>query len=84
MGWHFHNRIDYIGDSFSIELLACLKNGVALFWGYGRGRIFCQVGSDQDRISPYNINMILTRQVMRIKKILIRRLLFDLIPNSPN
>ena len=24
--------------------------------------------SDQDRISPYNINTILTRQVMRIKK----------------
>ena len=24
--------------------------------------------SDQDRISPYNINMILSRQVMRIKK----------------
>ena len=55
MGWHFHNRIDYIGDSFSIELLASLKNGVTLFWGYGRGTIFCQVGSDQDRISPYNI-----------------------------
>ena len=84
MGWHFHNKIDYIGDSFSIELLASLKNGVTLLWGYGRGTIFCQVGSDQDRISPYNINMISTRQVMRIKKILIRRLLVDLIPNSPN
>ena len=24
--------------------------------------------SDQDRISPYNINTILSRQVMRIKK----------------
>ena len=55
MGLRFHDRIDYIGDSFSIELLASLKNGVALFWGYGRVRILCQVGSDQDRISPYNI-----------------------------
>ena len=28
--------------------------------------------SDQDRISPYNINTISSRKVMRIKKILIR------------
>ena len=40
--------------------------------------------SDQGRISPYNINTISSRQVMRIKKILIRRLLVDPIPNSPN
>ena len=40
--------------------------------------------SDQDRISPYNINTISSRQVMRIKKILIRELLFDPTPNSPN
>ena len=37
--------------------------------------------SDQDRISPYNINTIsLSKQVMRIKKILIRGLLIDPIP----
>ena len=40
--------------------------------------------SDQDRISPYNINIISNRQVTRIKKILIRGLLVLLIPNSPN
>ena len=40
--------------------------------------------SDQDRISPYNINTISSRQVMRIKKILIRESLFDPTPNSPN
>ena len=40
--------------------------------------------SDQDRISPYNINIISNRQVIRIKKILIRGLLVLLIPNSPN
>ena len=33
--------------------------------------------SDQDRISPYNINTISSKQVMRIKKILIRELLID-------
>ena len=36
--------------------------------------------SDQDIISPYNINTISSRQVMRIKKILIRGLLIDPIP----
>ena len=36
--------------------------------------------SDQDIISPYNINTISSRQVMRIKKILIRELLIDPIP----
>ena len=40
--------------------------------------------SDQDRISPYNIITISCRQVMRIKKLLIRGLLVDPIPNSPN
>ena len=41
--------------------------------------------SDQDRISPYNINTMASRQVMRIKKkILIWGLLVDPIPNSPN
>ena len=40
--------------------------------------------SDQEWISPYNINTISSRQVMRIKKILIRELLFDPTPNSPN
>ena len=33
--------------------------------------------SDQDRISPYNINTISSRQVMRIKKISIGELLID-------
>ena len=37
--------------------------------------------SDQDRISPYYINTISNRQVMRIKKILIRELLVDLETN---
>ena len=36
--------------------------------------------SDQDIISPYNINTISSKQVMRIKKILIRGLLIDPIP----
>ena len=40
--------------------------------------------SHQDRISPYNINTISSRRVTRIKKILIRGLLVDPIPNSPN
>ena len=41
--------------------------------------------SDQDRISPYNVNTMASRQVMRIKKeTLIWGLLVDPIPNSPN
>ena len=40
--------------------------------------------SDQDRISPYIINTISSRQVMKIRKISIRGLLVDPIPNSPN
>ena len=43
--------------------------------------------SDQNRISPYNINTISSRKVTRIKKnisILVRGLIVDLIPNSPN
>ena len=41
--------------------------------------------SDQDRISPYNINTISSRQVMRIKKTLSARGSWvDPIPNSPN
>ena len=40
--------------------------------------------SDQDRISPYNINKISSRQVIRIKKIVIRGLLVDPIPTSPD
>ena len=40
--------------------------------------------SDQDRFSPYFINTISSRQVMRIKKISIVGLLVDLAPNSPN
>ena len=40
--------------------------------------------SDQDRISPYNINKISSRQMIRIKKISIRGLLVDPISNSPN
>ena len=40
--------------------------------------------SDQDRISPYNVITISSRQVMRIEKILIRGLLVDPLPNSPN
>ena len=39
---------------------------------------------DQDRISPYNINKILGRQVMRLlRKISIVGLLINPIPNSP-
>ena len=43
--------------------------------------------SDQDRISPYNIITISSRQLMRIKKnidYIIRGLLVDPKPNSPN
>ena len=40
---------------------------------------------DQDRIFPYNINTVSSSQVMRMKKKkLIRGLLVDPIPNSPN
>ena len=40
--------------------------------------------SDQDRISPYKINKISSRQVIRIKKIVIRGLLVDPISTSPD
>ena len=40
--------------------------------------------SDQDRVSPYTISTISSRQVMRIKKISIRGLLVDPNLNSPN
>ena len=40
--------------------------------------------SEQERISPYNFNTISSIEVMRIKKISIRGLLIDPIPNSPN
>ena len=39
--------------------------------------------SDLHRISPYSINMISSRQVIRLKKN-IKGLLVDPIPNSPN
>ena len=40
--------------------------------------------SDQDRISPYNINTISRRQVMRKTNISIKGLLVDPISNSLN
>ena len=40
--------------------------------------------SDRDRISPYNINTISSRQVMRIKKNINQGLLVDRISNAPN
>ena len=40
--------------------------------------------SDQDRISPHNLNIISSRPVMRIKKISIKRLLVDSMINSLN
>ena len=40
--------------------------------------------SDQDRISPHNLNTISSRPVMRIKKISIKRLLVDSMINSSN
>ena len=39
--------------------------------------------SDQDRISPYNINTVWIRQGMRIKKISTKGLYVDPIVNSP-
>ena len=39
--------------------------------------------SDQDRISPYNINTISSRRVMGMKKISTGGSLLDPIPNSP-
>ena len=38
--------------------------------------------SDQDKISPYQINTILNRQEMRKKNISAKGLLVDSIPNS--
>ena len=64
--------------------------------GWPKGKVDCWLKkktfnnlipmSDQDRTSPYNINTISSRQVMRIigKKILFRGLIFDPVPNSPN
>ena len=40
--------------------------------------------SDLDRISPYTISTISSIQVKRKRKISIRGLLVDLIPDSPN
>ena len=40
--------------------------------------------SDQDRISPYNVNTISSRQVMRIKKTINLGIIVDPIQNSPN
>ena len=40
--------------------------------------------SDQDRISPYSINILSSRQVMGKEKKSIRGLLVDPKPNSPN
>ena len=40
--------------------------------------------SDQDRISPHNLNIISSRPVMRIKKISIKGLLVDSMINSSN
>ena len=40
--------------------------------------------SDQNRVSPYNINTILTRKVMRIYQNIKWRFLTDLIPSSPS
>ena len=40
--------------------------------------------SDQERISPYNINTISTRQVMRIKKNINLGVLINTILNSLN
>ena len=40
--------------------------------------------SDQDRISPYIIQTISSRQLMRIEKNNNEGLLADPIPNSPN
>ncbi|PFX30155.1 Receptor-type tyrosine-protein phosphatase F [Stylophora pistillata] len=40
--------------------------------------------SDQDRVSPYNINIISSRQVMRRKKNISKGILLDPIPTSPN
>ena len=40
--------------------------------------------SDQNRVSPYNINTILSRKVMRIYQNIKKQLLVDPIPSSPN
>ena len=40
--------------------------------------------SDQDRISPYNIDTMSSRQVMRVKKYIDKGISFDPIATSPN
>ena len=45
---------------------------------------FLSPTSDLKRISPYAISTISSKQVMRVKKISIKGLLVDPIPNSPN
>ena len=52
--------------------------------GQNKNTLLLIAMSDQNRISPYNFITISSRQVMRMKKILIWRLSADPIPNSPN
>ena len=40
--------------------------------------------SDQDRISPYNINTISSRQMMGMNKKIYQEIIIDPTPNSPN
>ena len=69
--------------------MSCLECGIKQkFWVLTKGLVrtvnpFTPV-SDQERISLYNINTESSRQVMRIKKISIRGLLVDPIPNPLN
>ena len=45
---------------------------------------FLTLVSDQERISPYEIKTVESRQEMRMKKLSINGLFVDPIPNSPN
>ena len=59
--------------------------GSHFFGDMGGGEYSVKLGVTKTEFLLTTSNTISTRQVMRIKKILIRRLLIvDLIPNSPN
>ena len=53
-----------------------------LWWSYFANPLTPM--SDQNRVSPYNINTILSRKVMRIYQNIKKQLLVDPIPSSPN
>ena len=71
-----------------LQILSIFQTLINLFslksTGANRYLIAYAPMSDQDKISPYSINTISSRQVIRIKKNIIRGLLIKTRPISPN